>query len=276
VYVDGKTLVIDEEGVALERPFKLSVPSANTSETQRAEFAARAAALPLVVAKVSREENSGAVSGEGLSTALRLLALNREQSVAKSRPASLANGVHPTPPQPTDAPAPKPKTPQRVLRVHELEDRPLEVESIDARNPRKIVVQFKHHHRRGVTAWFSESYLAEGLSNFYRAYAYRLLTVPIEEEPRLVSSASTATPPAGREQTLSSTPSSLMRGNQESSRERVSTGVRSGVVPQESSFPSSAVASSTNGDSSPILYERYDARFESTLYITTSPGGQNG
>jgi cell division protein FtsQ len=289
VRVDGETLVIDEEGVALERPFKLAVPPATknepksggtalsaTTEAQKQDIARRVAALPLIDAQVSRGDLANAVvAGDGLVSALKLLAFNREQSIARARPASLANLVRPTPPtDPTTPPAPKPKTPRRVLRVAELEDRPLEVESIDAKDPRKIIVRFRPHHRRGVTAWFSEGYLADGLSNFYRAYTYRLLTVPMEYDAPLVASASAATA-LSRANALSLTPSSPMIENRESSREHTQPGIRPGVASQESSSQTSAVVSSTTGISSLFTQERYDARFESTLYIT-STGGQNG
>lgn len=226
VRVGGKTVVVDEEGVVLKRPFK---------EKQDE----RRAALPVITADIFQGETPNVLlQGKGLRAALRLLALNREHSLAKSRPASRADLVRSAAPKET-APS---TIPLRVLRPDELEDRPLEIESVDARDPRRIVVRFRPTHRRGVTAWFSEDYVAEGLNNFYRAYTYRLLTVPMAYDVPVVPSAFAA-----------------------SSKTQESSPV----------FSAGTVATAAAGVSSFFLQERYDARFESTLYIT-SAGGHHG
>lgn len=226
VRVDGKVVVIDEEGVVLERPFK---------EKQNE----RIATLPVVTTNIVEGETRGVpLQGNGLREALRLLALNREHSLAKSKPVSLAHPVREVPSNET----PSSKVPLRVLRPDELKDQPLDIESVDARDPRRIVVRFRPTYHREVTAWFSEDYLAEGLNNFYRAYTYRLLTVPMAYDVSVVPSAFAAS---------------------------------SGIQESSPVFSAGTVAAAAAGIPSFFLQERYDARFESTLYIT-STGGHHG
>jgi hypothetical protein len=255
-------------------------PIAEKTTVSKETVASQMAALPLIRGTVTPPEKPEMpVEGEGLDLALRLIRMNETMSLAKARPATMQGIVRPTvlttPAEAFTSSGMDKKRPMRVWDVSELQDTPLRIQSVQVSNPDKIIVRFQPHAQRGVTAWFSENCLEQGLSNLYRVYVYRLLTVPM-----------VVTAPS--ESSVSAQPSPPRGASQESSNLSPETSQTAAVKPlpdasQEDGTRESSPMETSNSSpprsvlQRPLLEERYDARYTSTLYITSAmSGGPNG
>lgn len=225
------------------------------AEERRERFAREMEALPLIVSEATPNANGSLIEHGEIVAALKVVVLNRTMGLARMQP----NRVPPPLPSkveigPDGLPKPIRKSSKEVtvppLHPQELAGTPLRIGRVDASDPKKIVVEFESFKQRGATAWFSEDYLAGGLSNFYRTYVYRSLTEPVVVE-------ATKRPPD-------------MLANRPLERHMESS--QFGVASQESS---SANLSDRTLPVLGIVKDRYDARYEGTIYVTTS-GGQNG
>ncbi|MBM3213944.1 FtsQ-type POTRA domain-containing protein [Candidatus Poribacteria bacterium] len=308
VRIGSETHIVDEEGVVLVRPFVIRSESHLRAEPQTHTPAHRNPMAPAPMDAVLLARESGRlpwvegplaivgepvahVEGTSLASALDLVAMNARMSLSDFVPNPLPPVRAVVADEGGSGTVRVERDPaERVLRRDEIERRPLSIERVRALGNGQLVVTFRQHARRGVTAWFSEGYLSSGLSNLYRVYVHRLLTVPtrysgLEDADGVASSvadSSSSLPPSSPHVDVSreSSPSPASGAGS-----RVEEPVASAGADQEQESHvrrANVAADSQSADARkqrPWIEERYDARYESTLYISSiaqMSGGQNG
>jgi cell division protein FtsQ len=280
----GAMLVVDRDGVVLARPFvtprgqQAAVGNAGVAPDRA--IAEQIRALPLIVGVPAPSSKPGTqLEAEAVRLALDVIHANSAMAlsaVAGDEHAMLgapgsSDAGHATRTasgSPSTSAAPPPR----------LAAKPLAIERVDARSPHRIVVRFRPYAHRGAIAWFSEENLEQGLKNFYRVFVSRLFTHPAV--PRLSS------PTAGA---ASGPPHASPTGGETSPEPSPSVGnAESSQTPLSSALPHAQESSPLQPESSPTLSsspnrplvvpeeERYDARSNSTLYVTSVSGGHNG
>ena len=250
---DGeRTFVVGESGHVLHAATASDEHSATEPGGDRPT--AKPESLPTVVSSVT---DPGApntpASGEGLELALRIISLYETLSLAR---------------QGSDAALTAPER--------------LRLESVDAREPDKIAVRFSARGGRKLSAWLSKKRLERGLENLYTVYASRMragsMALPepadLGRDPR--GSAGRAKHEAIRESLRVSTLALPSYGSQgiPSSEQASSAAPATG---SNRNAPYRGAASATPPPpTGGAVEELYDARFQSTIYVSSVSGGPRG
>ncbi|MDA1193540.1 MAG: FtsQ-type POTRA domain-containing protein [Candidatus Poribacteria bacterium] len=226
VQVRGTTVVVDAEGFPLDRPFVLPPPTSDESTHEQMATPTideMLNALPLVLADASEsEEPQTPVTGEAFARGLRVV--NLHEAMIGQRQAESGE---------------KPR-----------------LDSVDANDPNKVVLQFDSSEGRLVTAWLSENSLEEGLVNLLHVRDYHSNAHPIQAGASSTGESS---------RVLSESPSNISTS--------VGLPTSANGAPPRVQLPESAPNQALP---SSLIEERYDARYDSTIYVTSLRGGHNG